>query len=544
MTSLASGGITSIPDTQEMIMAYAEKRGNMWRSRWRSPDGTLHSKPGFTSRKDAENYGRDREAAVRSNTYVDPRAGQITLNDWVNTWYPALDLEPNTLANYRYYIEIHILPAFGDRTLASLTAQEISTWERQITASGYAPGTARDARSKLITVLGDAIPQHLQVNPAHRRKGRGRAGRRRIELHEKAEKAWPDPLQALLVAERCAALSGCDTDFAMILTIAYTGIRWSEAIGLKPECVRGDQVSIEWKLYELGGRFYGGRPKDGSIRPADLPPFLAELLASHLRAADSNKCTCTGLDAPWCGGRRYAFLGPKGGHFRRSAYGARFFRPAADGWYPAREKRSAAPVLADAAFPFPGRPVPPWPAAIPGEPFEPPAGRGVTRLISDARTGCCPQCGRACPRRLDGRLISHNAGGSQCRGSGQPPAEDVALASWLPVLPRLTPHGLRHGHQTWMEEAGISGLLRSERMGHAVPGMRGVYGHVSPAMRTALKAMLQERWEVSLNERARLSARSIVPVLDAVLAAHRKPATKIGSHLAPKIGHRTRRTHE
>jgi hypothetical protein len=70
----------------------------------------------------------------------------------------------------------------------------------------------------------------------------------------------------------------------------------------------------------------------------------------------------------------------------------------------------------------------------------------------------------------------------------------------------------------------------------------GTLNHVSPAMRAALKAMLQERWEVSLNERARLSARSIVPVLDAVLAAHRKPATKIGAHLAPKIGHRTRRT--
>jgi hypothetical protein len=155
-----------------------------------------------------------------------------------------------------------------------------------------------------------------------------------------------------------------------------------------------------------------------------------------------------------------------------------------------------------------------------------------------------PAVRQGVPAPLDGRLISHNADGSQCRGSGQPPAEDATLASWLPVLPRLTPHGLRHGHQTWMEESGISGLLRSERMGHAVPGMRGVYGHVSPAMRGALQAMLQERWEASLSERARLSARSNVPVLDALLAARRQPATKIGSHLAPKIGHRRRRTHE
>ena len=29
-------------------MAYAEKRGNLWRARWRAPDGTVPSMPGFT----------------------------------------------------------------------------------------------------------------------------------------------------------------------------------------------------------------------------------------------------------------------------------------------------------------------------------------------------------------------------------------------------------------------------------------------------------------------------------------------------------------
>ena len=120
-------------------MAYAEKRGNLWRARWRGPDGTLESKPGFHTRKAAENYGRDQEAAIRANTYVDPRAGKITLTEWVNQWYPALDLEPTTLSNYRYQIEVHILPAFGNRALASITAEEVSAWERQIAASGYLP---------------------------------------------------------------------------------------------------------------------------------------------------------------------------------------------------------------------------------------------------------------------------------------------------------------------------------------------------------------------------------------------------------------------
>ena len=521
-------------------MAYAEKRGDLWRARWRAPDGTMRSKPGFASRRDAENYGRDQEAAIRSRTYIDPRAGRITLTDWVNRWYPALDLEPTTLANYRYLIEVHILPAFGDRPISSLTAEEISTWEQGIASSGYSRRTSRDARSTLATVLADAIPQHLAANPAQRKRGKGRKGRRRIEQYERAEKAWPAPLQALLVAERCAALSGRDTDFVMILTIAYTGMRWGEAIGLRPEYVRGGQVAVDWKLYELNGRFYRGRPKDGSIRPIDLPPFLAELLASQVAAGTIRNCTCHSTTEPWCRGQTYVFLGPDGGHFRRSTYSRRFFRPAADAWYPATGTRAAAPVLADASAPFPGRVMPPWPAALPGQPFTVPSGRGVIRLASDSRTGRCNVCGRAFARRRDGTLITHASGNSPCPGSGQPPADDPALATWLPVLPRLTPHGLRHGHQTWMEEAGTSDVLRAERMGHEIPGMRGVYAHVSPAMRTDLTTELQHRWQTSLRDRARLSPRSIVPVLDALLAAQREPATKIGSHLAPKIGHHRR----
>ncbi len=70
-----------------------------------------------------------------------------------------------------------------------------------------------------------------------------------------------------------------------------------------------------------------------------------------------------------------------------------------------------------------------------------------------------------------------------------------------------------------MEEAGISDLLRSERMGHGVPGMRGIYGHVTLAMREVFTTMLQERCEASLRERARLSPRLIAPVLDALLTA-------------------------
>ena len=88
---------------------------------------------------------------------------------------------------------------------------------------------------------------------------------------------WPTPLQALLFAERCAVLTGEDSDFVLNIAIAYTRMRWSEVLGLGPKFVSRNLVDIQWELYELNGLLYRGRPKDGSIRPADIPPFLGLL---------------------------------------------------------------------------------------------------------------------------------------------------------------------------------------------------------------------------------------------------------------------------
>lgn len=206
----------------------------------------------------------------------------------------------------------------------------------------------------------------------------------------------------------------------MVLTMAYTGMWWSEAIGLPPECVHDGTMDIAWKLYELDGRFYRGRPKDGSIRTVDVPPFLDDLLAAHLGASTSRPCTCRNPEPPWCPGGEYVFLGPHNGHYRRSKYAARAVRPAADGRYPGRQGRYArepSPVLVDMSAAWPGTPLPPWPPAQPGMPFTPPAGRGVPPawLASKAAAGAPPATGRSC----SSSQIGHRKTGRPGRRSGR-----------------------------------------------------------------------------------------------------------------------------
>jgi integrase len=403
----------------------------------------------------------------------------------------------------------------------SLETHEIAAWEIELVNRGYQRRTAREARSTLATILNDAMPRYIQANPAARKQGKGRKGQRRIERARRAEKSWATALEALLFAERCAALSGDDADFVLCITMAYTGLRWSEAMGLSPECIHETTMDIDWKLYELDSRFYRGRPKDGSIRRADLPPFLAELLAWHLEASPRRKCTCRNTEEPWCPGGEYVFLGLRNAHHRRSNYATRIVRPAADGWYPKREGhygRPTAPVLVDASAPWPGVPLSPWPQAIPGQPYAPPTGRGIPRFAGKDGNGRCPACNRTIQLRQDGTLIRHKIGAERCAGSEGHPDEPPSLASWLPLRPGLTPHGLRHGHQTWLDDLGVRYVLQSERMGHEVPGMRGVYSHITPRMRANLRDGLQELWEAALHERALLAKHSAVTVLDGIIA--------------------------
>ena len=92
-------------------------------------------------------------------------------------------------------------------------------------------------------------------------------------------------------------------------------------------------------------------------------------------------------------------------------------------------------------------------------------------------------------------------------------------------------HGLRHGHKTWMAEDGIPEILAEQRLGHQVPGMRGLYAHASDRMRDDLKHALQVRWEDSLRARAAISPHSPVPFLDELLTeevTHRNQAASGG----------------
>jgi len=421
-------------------------------------------------------------------TWRDRSGPRMLLEEWIDVWAKLLDdLEPTTVAKYRYLVEMLILPEFQGRQLGSLRFEEIEAWEQdiptRISARGrpYARSVARMSRSLLITILGDTVHAgKIDRNPAERRRGRRGRVRAKGRVPSRAAQQGGSniisPVQAVCLAERCALMSGRDIDFVMNVFAAWTGMRWDEL--LAAEGWDGEDsplqlppsgpctYAVDWQLRELGGEVRKSSPKDGSYRVLDLPPSLAQLMRWAMEHRRSS-CRCPVIDGhSSCKGDdptppNYLFLGAKGGHLRRSNYADDFLTPAAEGLHPAR-KENRIPVYVK-ADPWPGIPI--------------------------------------------------------RKGNKKYKAADMADGTWPGLVGKFKPHDYRHTHATWLEAAGLPKVIQMDRRGHAMPGMDAVYTHVTPEMRRGLCDALEQLWHDAMAQRRRLSSTSTVPLLNGILTA-------------------------
>ena len=275
-----------------------------WRVRYRDPAGRERAKS-FARRRDAERFLQHAEADKLRGQWVDPRQGRRTVGELAERWYATtVTLKPKTREDYRSLLHNHVLPAFGNRAVASLDTLAVRAWLAGLVSRGLSPSRAKHAYYVLYAVLEAAIQAGALIrNPA--------AGVRAPRSHSR-EMHFLSAAEVERLAEAIVPPYGVLVRFA-----AYTGLRAGEIAALRVkrlDLLRGTVRVVE-AASEVGGRLIAGPTKTHAERTVRLPRFLRDELAAYLASPPRDR------DA-------FVFTAPKGGPLRHHNFYQRQFCPA------------------------------------------------------------------------------------------------------------------------------------------------------------------------------------------------------------------------
>jgi integrase len=256
-------------------------RGPAWYVKYRLPDGrqvqkklgpawTERGRPpaGWFTKRTAEAWLRAVLADARRGTLPGSVRTGVTFEDAAAEWLRFIEKDrerkPSTLVDYRSALKAHLLPAFGDRALESITTEDIESWRRSLT------GLSNRSKNKLLIQLHGIfrraqIVWALPVNPLARVEKHPMRPSGDIQVFS------PEEVWALV---RAAA---SEQDGALYLTAAFTGLRMGELLALRWRDVDFAGATIRVRASWAGAALT--TPKSGKVRAVPMAPDVASALA-------------------------------------------------------------------------------------------------------------------------------------------------------------------------------------------------------------------------------------------------------------------------
>jgi integrase len=243
-----------------------------FRACWREPSGRQRSKS-FVTRREANAFLAEVEAALHRGVYVAPDGGRICFGDYAEKWLANRNNERATAARDASIMRNHVLPRWGVVPLASIDHSAVQEW---VTGLGdrLSPASVSECFRLASGVLRSALRDRLVgFNPCE-----GVKLRRRRRKDTDDQTISRQQLARLLPATP-------DRYRALIAVAAGTGLRWGEVVGLRWDAIdlAAGVVSVVRVAEEVSGHVrLKPYPKSrAGRRTVPLPPFAVELLRLH-----------------------------------------------------------------------------------------------------------------------------------------------------------------------------------------------------------------------------------------------------------------------
>lgn len=276
--------------------------------RYRKPDRGTTMKRGFKTKRAAEQWANKIEVKKMTGDYVAPSLGRITVAELAADWLARKE-QATAPSHYRMLESawrVHVKPQWGKVSVADVDQLDVEAWIARMGTKGAGATTALRAHGVLSGILADAVKaRRIVVNPA---KGVENLPRKTARRH------------VYLSADdvhRLADESGRHR--ALVLVLAYCGLRWGEAIGLRVGDVEflKRRIVVHQNAVQLGVDHAVGPTKGRKVRSVPVPAFVLEELSGQ----------CSDKEAV-----DLVFSGPGGGYLPRPK--------SAGGWFAAAVKRA------------------------------------------------------------------------------------------------------------------------------------------------------------------------------------------------------------
>lgn len=186
------------------------------------------------------------------------------------------ECRPRTADQYRVKLDKYILPRFGHLALTELDRMGLKKWFAELDGGQHARMTVQNTLIPLRAMLNSALRDGLiGSNPATTLK---RSNRARAERDSNEVAAYStQELEAILEAARSAQHLYSD----LYHTLAQSGLRLSEACGLKPLDIATGYLTVRRDAQYAHGRLDIFSPKSGKARRVDIPASLEAKLRAR-----------------------------------------------------------------------------------------------------------------------------------------------------------------------------------------------------------------------------------------------------------------------
>ncbi len=251
--------------------------------RYRDPAGMQRARQ-FVRKAAADQFAASVETDKVRGSYIDPKAGRMTLQDYGAAWLSAQTFDPSTREAVELRLRLHVYPTLGATALAALRPSQVQAWLRGL-QQVLAPRYVRVIFANLSAVLAAAVDDERIVrNPCRAASVKPPAA--------------PSGKVVPWTPEQVAAVRhGLPSRYrAMVTLAAGCGLRQGEVFGLAVDDVdflRG-LVHVRRQVKLLGGRPVFAPPKGRKVRDVPLPESVALDLAAHLQAWPA-----VPIDLPW-----------------------------------------------------------------------------------------------------------------------------------------------------------------------------------------------------------------------------------------------------